>query len=186
LGTLNGLMMGTTRGIYALAARGQGPKPKVFVQVDKTTNMPNNSGTLGLVLCALWLFFFYGANLTDGLFGAFAFDSSELPIVALYVFYIPIFLLFMIKERELSRFKRLILPGLGVFCCVFMLFAAIYSHGQATLWFLLVFAVAMIIGAALGIFKKDAQGDVAEGLTLIEEIDLDRPEGTITVEGTME
>lgn len=44
--------------------RGFGPKPNVFKQVDKETNMPTNSSILGLLLCGIWLTFFYGANLT--------------------------------------------------------------------------------------------------------------------------
>jgi len=155
LGTLNGLMMGTTRGLYAIAVRDKGPNPQMFAQVDKTTNMPTNSGTLGVLLCALWLFFFYGANLTGGLFGRFKFDSSELPIVALYVFYIPMFIQYMRKENDLSVFKRYIMPGLAVLCCVFMPIAAVIAHGwEAILWFLVVFVIAMGIGAAFGLWKK--------------------------------
>jgi len=163
LGTLNGLMMGATRGMYALAVRNQGPKPEMFSQVDKSTNMPSSSGTLGLLICALWLLFWYGGvvQLINGrspLYGRFWFDSSELPIVALYVFYIPMFIQFMRKEEGLSVFKRLIMPGLAILCCVFMLVAAFIAHGaEAILWFLLVFVVAMAIGAAFGLWKKPAQ-----------------------------
>jgi len=35
LGTLNGLMLGCTRGIYSLAARGRGPRPEVLMTVTK-------------------------------------------------------------------------------------------------------------------------------------------------------
>ena len=41
MGTLNGLMLGCTRGIYAVATRGEGPHPEMFRQVDKVTNQPN-------------------------------------------------------------------------------------------------------------------------------------------------
>ena len=34
MGTMNGLMLGCTRGMYALATRGEGPKPEVFAQID--------------------------------------------------------------------------------------------------------------------------------------------------------
>lgn len=146
LGTLNGLMMGATRGLYALAARGSGPAPKVFSQVDSATNMPTNSGIIGLLLCAVWLFFFYGANLTNHLFGPFAFDSSELPIVALYVFYIPIFIFFMKKEKDLSPFKRFVMPSLGVASCLFMMVATYFAHGKSILWFLLVFVFVIALG----------------------------------------
>ena len=64
LGTLNGLMVGCTRGLYSLAARNKGPLPEIFKQVDKVTNMPTNSSVFGLLLCAFWLLYFYGANLT--------------------------------------------------------------------------------------------------------------------------
>jgi APA family basic amino acid/polyamine antiporter len=155
LGTLNGLMMGTARGMYALAVRKRGPKPEMFAQVDQTTNMPNNSGALGVALCGLWLFFFYGANLTAPLFGWFAFDSSELPIVALYGFYIPIFIRFMQKEKDLPVFKRAILPCAGILCCLFMLLAAYIAHGiTAILSLAVVFAVSMGIGALFGLWKK--------------------------------
>jgi len=147
LGTLNGLMMGSTRGMYALAARNSGPKPNLFAQVDKGTNMPANSSVIGLLMCALWLFFFYGANLTEGMFGRFGFDSSELPIVALYAFYIPIFARFMQKEKELPAFKRFVMPALAIICCVFMVIAAYFAHQDTMIWFLIVFAVAMAIGA---------------------------------------
>ena len=50
MGTLNGLMLGCTRGIYAVATRGEGPHPEMFRQVDKVTNMPNNASILGLLL----------------------------------------------------------------------------------------------------------------------------------------
>ena len=56
LGTLNGLMVGCTRGLYSLAARNKGPLPEIFKQVDKVTNMPTNSQFWSL-LCALALYF---------------------------------------------------------------------------------------------------------------------------------
>ena len=93
LGTLNGLMVGCVRGLYAIATRNEGPKPEVLRQVDPVVNMPTNSAVMGVMLCAAWLLYFYGANLTDGWFGPFCFDSSELPIITIYAFYIPIFII---------------------------------------------------------------------------------------------
>ena len=55
LGTLNGLMMACTRGFYALAARGVGPRPEVVGQVDDKTNMPANAAAVGLAFAAFWL-----------------------------------------------------------------------------------------------------------------------------------
>ena len=77
LGTLNGLMLGCTRGLYSIAARNQGPGAKMFKQVDSITNMPTNSAVFGLLLCGFWLLFFYGANLTAPGSGSFLLISQS-------------------------------------------------------------------------------------------------------------
>lgn len=147
LGTLNGLMLGCTRGFYALAARDLGPEPEVFKVIDKNTDMPTNSSILGLMLCGAWLLYFFGANLVPvPWFGPFSFDSSELPIVTLYAMYIPIFVMMMVKEASLNFFKRIIMPALAVCACIFMVVAACYSHGKAVIFYLIIFAVIMAIG----------------------------------------
>jgi len=148
LGTLNGLMLGSTRSLYALAARGSGPNPKKFSQVDSTTNMPANSSVAGLLLCAFWLVYFYGANLTASWFGPFSFDTSELPIVTLYGGYIPILVMMMLREKDLSAFKRYVMPLLAVISCVFMVVAACLAHKMAVVYYLIVFAVIMALGIA--------------------------------------
>ncbi|MBC5629313.1 APC family permease [Clostridium sp. NSJ-6] len=147
LGTLNGLMLGCTRGLYSIAVRGMGPKQEVFKQVDNITNMPTNSSVIGLLFCGIWLLFFYGANLTDSWFGFFSFDSSELPIVTIYAMYIPIFIMMIKKEKELSIFKRFIMPIVSICGCIFMMIAACFAHRIAVVAYLIVFAVVMIIGA---------------------------------------
>ena len=146
LGTLNGLMLGCTRGLYSIAVRGMGPKQEVFKQVDNITNMPTNSSVIGLLFCGIWLLFFYGANLTDSWFGFFSFDSSELPIVTIYAMYIPIFIMMIKKEKELSIFKRFIMPIVSICGCIFMMIAACFAHRIAVVAYLIVFAVVMIIG----------------------------------------
>jgi len=152
LGTLNGLMLGCTRGIYSIATRGFGPKPNVFKQVDNVTNMPTNSSIFGLLLCGIWLLYFYGANLTKPWFGFFSFDSSELPIVTIYALYIPIFIMMMRKEKDLSSFKRFVAPVISIAGCVFMIIAACFSHKMAVVAYLIVFAIVMIFGA---MFSKE-------------------------------
>ncbi len=164
LGTLNGLMVGASRGMYAIAARKEGPNPEMFSQVDKTTNMTSNSAIWGLFVCGFWFLFFYGANLTEkGWFGPFNFDSSELPIVTVYAMYIPMMIMWMKKEKDLGVMKRFVLPVLSIFACAFMVFAACYAHGYTpymnaqadgnfscpVIFYLIVFAVIMVAGAVL-------------------------------------
>jgi APA family basic amino acid/polyamine antiporter len=146
LGTLNGLMLACTRGMYSLAARNEGLRPEVFKQIDPITNMPANSSIFGLLLAGFWLLYFYGANLTAPWFGFFCFDSSELPIVTIYASYIPIFLSLMKKETDLPTFKRVVMPTIALVGCVFMIIAAIFSHKMAVVAYLAIFLVFMGFG----------------------------------------
>lgn len=146
IGTLNGLMVGCVRGFYSVAMRNEGPKPEVFRQVDPIINMPTNSSTMGAMLCAAWLMYFYGANLTDGWFGPFCFDSSELPIITIYAFYIPIFIMIMKKETEWGSFKRFVMPAASIAGCLIMIIAAFVSHRMEAVYYLVVFAVVILIG----------------------------------------
>jgi len=149
LGTLNGLMLGCTRGFYALAARNLGPSPEVLKQVDARTNMPTNASIVGLLMAAIWLVYFYGANLTDPWFGKFSFDSSELPIVTIYPMYIPIFINFIRKQKNVGFFKRIVMPSLATCACIFMPIAAYCAHGQAIFYYLIIFVLVMLGGAFL-------------------------------------
>ena len=169
VGTLNGLMLACTRGMYSIAVRGEGPKADVFRQVDPVTKMAYNSSVFGLLACAVWFTFYYGANLAqERWFGAFSFDSSELPIVTIYALYIPIFIMFIKKGKEYSAIKRILVPVLAVAGSIFMIVAAVFAHGvrpfltaQAEgrfalpiLFYLLAFAVIMVTGAAVNRRKK--------------------------------
>lgn len=160
LGTLNGLMLGVTRGMYAIAARKEGPAPEIFAQLDYKTNVATNSSVWGLFISAAWLLYYYGAKLTDGWFGLFNFDSSELPVVTIYALYIPMFILWMVKEKKMNPLKRFIIPSIATIACGFMVFAAVYAHGITpykiakedgnfscpVLFYLIVFAAFMLVG----------------------------------------
>ena len=148
LGTENGLVLGVSRGMYALAARNEGPKPEVFAEVDKHTGMPSNSAVFGLFISMVWLLYFYGANLAPvSWFGFFSFDSSELPIVTLYAMYLPIFINLIRKEKDFSFFNRYVTPTLSIICSIFMVYAAFASHGvRAVSGYLVVYAVVMLAG----------------------------------------
>lgn len=149
LGTLNGLMLGGVRGIYSLSARGNGIAPDTFSQVDKNTGIPHNSAIFSLMMCAVWFvyFIFLGAGLFDfGKIGNYAFDSSELPIITLYALYIPILVSMMIKEKELGVFRRFVLPCLSLCGIAVIIYASIDKHKMGNVWYLVVFAVIMLIG----------------------------------------
>ncbi len=143
LGTMNGLMLGCTRGFYALAARNMGPKPSMFQQVDETTNMPTNSSVLGLLLSSVWLTVWYG-NFA-GWWPIFL-DISELPIVTMYALYIPIFIWVMKNMKDAGTFNRVVMPALAIISSLFMIFAACVSHKMAVVVYLVIFAVFIGLG----------------------------------------
>lgn len=147
VGTLNGLMLGCSRGMYSIASRGRGPSPKIYSEVDKHTNMPTNSAIMALLLCILWLFFFYCSQLSDfsDKLGMFAFDPTELPIVTIYPFYIPIFFRMMTK-KDFKGFQRYVAPVLAILGSIFMVIAAVQAHGKMIPGYLVIFAIVMAIG----------------------------------------
>ena len=124
----------------------------MFKNIDPDTGMASNSAVIGLLTSGLWLVYFYGANLAPApwfqIFGLdFNFDSSELPIITLYLLYIPIFLKLM-SLQNLSGFKRYVAPALAILCSLFMCFACIYTYKIKVVFYLIVFVVLMGIGAA--------------------------------------
>ena len=165
LGTLNGLMLGCCRGIYSLAAREEGVSPKTFGQVDKVTNMPHNSSAFALLMCAIWFAYFIlmGLGVFDfGIISKYGFDSSELPVVTIYPMYVPILVAMMIKERELHPVKRFLLPGLSVLGVAVIVIASILKHGMANLWYLIVFAAVMGLGAIFYYRRKTSAPEVSK------------------------
>lgn len=155
LGTLNGLMLGCTRGLYSLSTRGRGPSPKIFADVDKHTNMPANSAIFGLLVCAAWLLYFYCASFSSfsDKLGMFAFDPTELPIITIYPFYIPIFFR-MMTNKEYKGIKRFVAPLLSIAGCIFMVIASIKAHASEIPGYLIIFAIIMLIGV-ICMKKKD-------------------------------
>ena len=147
LGTANGLMLGCSRCMYSLAARGEGPDPQMYGQLDPKTNMPGNSAVFALLITAVWFLYFYFSNLACTWTGPFVFDSTELPIITIYLMYLPILIQWMRKEKDQPVLRRFVLPGLALCGSVFMVIASIFSHGMGCVWYLIVFAAVMAIGA---------------------------------------
>ncbi len=167
LGTLNGLMLGCTRGAYAIAARGEGIAPKTLSRIDRSTNVPNNSAAVAVLVCALWLFYFVSAN-GFGWYGEYGFDSSELPIIMIYPLYIPILIGFMIKEKDVHPVKRFIIPTIAIIGCGVMVAASIFSHGMDNVYFIILAAPIMALGLIFQIINKK-RVDRGNGLISEEE-----------------
>ena len=157
LGTLNGLMLGCTRGMYSLSARNEGISPETLVQVDKKTNMPHNSAAFALLTCAVWFVYFIlmGLGVFDfGVISKYGFDSSELPIITIYPLYVPILVVMMIKEKDLHWFKRFVLPIVSIIGIGVIVAASILKHKMANVWYLIVFAVIMLAGFGVACYNN--------------------------------
>ena len=154
LGTTNGLMLGCTRCMYSLAIRGEGPDPEMYNQVDTKTNMPTNSSVFALLVTGIWFLYFYLTNLACVWTGPFVFDSTELPIITIYLMYLPILIQWMRKETDQNVLRRFVLPSLALCGSIFMIIASVFSHRWGCFWYLIVFAVVMAIGAVADKSRK--------------------------------
>ena len=156
LGTTNGVMMGTMRGLYSLSFRTEGKKASLLAEVDHSTGMPLKSCIAGLALCAFWflqwqVFFWEGPlvmNKTGNPAWLFGWEADEIVIITLYAFYIPIFFMMMAKEKDFGIVKRFVLPLLGIAASVFMGYCCVVSYGSLVISYLAFFALFMLFGAA--------------------------------------
>ena len=110
LGTLNGLIMASARGMYSIAARNRGPGVKFFSSINSKTGSTLNSALAGLAISLFWLMIWYGNF--HGWWGGFM-DISELPIVFLYSIYISLYVWYIRHFKEFSLFQRYIAPTLA-------------------------------------------------------------------------
>ena len=97
-----------------------------------------------------------------GIISKYGFDSSELPVVTIYPMYVPILVAMMIKERDLHPVKRFLLPGLSVLGVAVIVIASILKHGMANLWYLIVFAAIMGLGAIFYYRRKTSASEVSK------------------------
>ncbi len=147
LGTLNGLIMASTRGMYSIASRGLGPKASFFSVVDAKTNSTVNSAMLGFVLSSFWLLVWYG-NFA-GWWGAFM-DISELPIAFLYFIYVSLHIWVMQKKREFGFMSRFVAPFIAGVGSLYIIWGAI----QKDMFIHFVVLTFLILAAGIPFMKK--------------------------------
>jgi APA family basic amino acid/polyamine antiporter len=149
LGTLNGLMMGSLRGFYALGVRGQGIAPGMMVKKNPKNGMPTASAILGTVLILFYLMV-WTMNLNNTLPFGISIDVSLLPVALLYFMYIFIYVKFIIKMKDLDIYRRFIVPILAIAgACIVFSGSMFLAGGIAGLAF-----AAIITGAGLFFYRK--------------------------------
>lgn len=122
LGTLNGLTMGTSRGLFSIAMRKRGPVPGFFSQIHKASNSTLNSAAAGYILTLLWLFVWYGNF--KGFWGGFL-DISELPIAVLYTIYTALHIWVLRTYKHLNFFTRFIVPLTAIAGSLYIIIGAL-------------------------------------------------------------
>jgi len=121
LGILNACCLGMSRAMYALGRRKTGPIPERMIQLDKTTNVPNNSMVMAVGISFLWLFvIFANTNWFAGWFGTFRFSLPDFYNFSFFALLIPLFICYIIKQNKLHWFKRIVAPVIAVAGAGFM------------------------------------------------------------------
>ncbi len=154
LGTMNGLIMGSCRGMYSISARGMGPSPDFYGDIDHQNSFVLKSSLIGLCLAGFWygwtvILWMKGPDFFGGVHNSLwiGWEPDEISIVNLYAMYIPMFIALMVKCKEFNFFRRFVIPSLGVCCCVFMVYCCVVGKGyQQIIGYLIFFAVVMFIG----------------------------------------
>ncbi len=162
LGTMNGLIMSSCRGLYALSARDMGPAPAFFGNLDAQNNFSIKSAVVGMMAGGFWyawtvMMWMGGPEMFGAVHGFewLAWEPDEIGIICLYVMYIPMMIGLMVKAKDLNPFKRYILPALGLACCLFFAYAIWNGYGwKKCIGFLIFFLVVELIGA---FFKNSAK-----------------------------
>jgi len=124
LGTLNGLTLAATRGLYSIAFRGKGLAPRLFVQVTDKSNTPLFSVIGGAVISIAWSVIWYGNF--QGWWGGFM-DISVLPIAILYGIFVAIYIWIMRDFKDVGPFKRYVVPGLAIIGSLYIVYAALQT-----------------------------------------------------------
>ena len=162
LGVMNGLIMGSSRGMYSVSARNMGPRPEFYGHIDDQNGFTIKSTIIGMMFAGFWyawtsIFWMYGPDFMGGLHNCqwIAWEPDEICIINLYAMYIPMFAALMFKDKGGNVFKRYILPTLGILCCCFMVYCCWVGKGyQQVCGYLIFFALVMFVGYLLKTPKK--------------------------------
>lgn len=154
LGTMNGLIMGSCRGLFAISSRGMGPAPEFFGDIDDQNNFVIKSSLFGLMTGGFWyawtcIMWMRGPDFFGGVHNSLwlGWEADEISIINLYAMYIPMFIALMVKGKDLNFLRRFVLPSLGLLCCLFMVYCCWMGKGyQQVLGYLAFFAIVMFIG----------------------------------------
>ena len=123
LGTVNGVTMSTSRGLYTISCRGQGPNPEKFSQVNKD-GMSLWSCLFGYFFTVLLLIIWYLANTEVWLFKYLG-NMDAIVCALIYGTFIVMFIHMMRNFKDLPTFKRWVMPIIATIGCSFFVLVGI-------------------------------------------------------------
>lgn len=164
MGTVNGLIISSCRGMYTLSCRGQGICPEKFSKISVNGSTSFWSCVYGyacsLMILGLWALIF---NVPWFLarFGAL----DELVCAIIYAVYITLYVYIIKNFKELNFFKRFVMPTLAIFGSLFFticgtgLFSFITTGKTDGIRNFACFIVLFIIfvGPSIFFYRKDAE-----------------------------
>lgn len=121
LGTLNGLTMACSRGMYSIGYRKRGPLVKAVNKIHSKFNTSIVSSLIGFGLTmfftVMWIITF---NTDFGFLGS----MDELSIAFVYSSYVLIYIWLIKNRTDLKFFSRYVMPSLAILSSVFFVFTA--------------------------------------------------------------
>lgn len=121
LGTVNGVTMSTSRGLYTISCRGQGPAPEKLSKVNKD-GMSLWSCLFGYFFTVLLLLIWFLANGNNLVgIGPFKYLQSmdEIVCALIYGTFIFMFIHMIRKFDDLKKFQRYVMPIIAIVGCSF-------------------------------------------------------------------
>lgn len=121
MGTLNGLTMGCSRGMYSLAYRNQGIAPEKVKKIHPKFNSSLWSCLIGFAISIFFLGIWMVSFKTSFIY---LLSIDELVIAFVYPTYILIYIWIMKNCKDLNVFSRYVMPVLAILCSLFYVFVA--------------------------------------------------------------
>lgn len=118
LGTVNGVTLSCARGFYTMAVRGQGPQPEKIAQLDSKSNMSWRSCLAGYIYSVILLVIWYLAN-TGKPYFQYLGNMDAIVCALIYGCFIVMFIYMMKNYKDLSVFKRYVMPIIAIVGCSF-------------------------------------------------------------------
>ncbi|MBR5191955.1 MAG: APC family permease [Clostridia bacterium] len=164
MGTVNGLIISSCRGMYTLSCRGQGICPEKFSKISKNGSTSFWSCVYGYA-CSIIILAFWALIFNNDWFLAKFGALDELVCAIIYAVYITMYVCIIRKFKDESIFKRFVMPILAIIGSIFFtlcgtgLFTFITTGSTTGLenfgYFLIVFLI--FVGPSIFFYRKDAK-----------------------------